>query len=111
MFILQAVFADVPQTTEKMDVIFDLAEKLRPTLDLNDGETLKQSVSNLNTKLNSVAEAARQHQKQLEAMAQGWSDYQVTWNLNTWQSMTVPPGRALYHLCDILHVMSFLMCR
>ena len=72
------MFADVPQITEKLDVIFDVVEKLRPTLDLNDAETLKQSVSNLNDKMNRVTAAAEQHQHQMQTIAQSWREYQVS---------------------------------
>ena len=60
-----------------MDQVLDLAEKLSPSLDMNDRETLKQSVANLNGKLTSVTGAAQQQKAELNNMAAGWDEYQV----------------------------------
>ncbi|XP_023932384.1 nesprin-1-like [Lingula anatina] len=59
-----------------MSRIQDTAERLFPTLDPNDKETLQQSVEALNQKLTDVLKAAAKRQKQLEDELKNWNEFQ-----------------------------------
>ena len=71
------MFAKEKEVQEKMDCLLDLAEKMAPTLDMNDKATLKQKLANLNDRLTALTRESDQRQKELNQSSADWKEYQV----------------------------------
>lgn len=64
-----------------MEQVMELSERLLPTLDNNDKETLRQTLKNTNKKLADVMAASQRRQQSLEKHAEDWQDYKVSYNI------------------------------
>lgn len=62
---------------DEMEQVMELSERLLPTLDNNDKETLRQTLKNTNKKLSDVMAASQRRQQNLEKHAEEWQDYKV----------------------------------
>lgn len=81
-----------------MDALLDLSESLAPTLDLNDRATLKESIHNLNQKLNNVTTSAGRQEAKLEEAANIWRDFQVSGILSMRRFSSASMTRASWRL-------------
>ena len=63
---------------KQVDHLLDLSEKISPTLDVNDKTTLKQSVSNLGSKVNKVTSDGEVRLKELQAADRQYQQYKVS---------------------------------
>lgn len=62
---------------DEMDQVMELSERLMPTLDPNDKETLRQMLNNANQRLSNVVTNSNRKQQLMEHKAAEWKDYQV----------------------------------
>ena len=62
---------------DEMEQVMELSERLLPTLDMNDTETLRQSLKNTSQKLANIMATSHRQQSNMEKKAQEWNEYQV----------------------------------
>ena len=62
---------------DEMDQVMELSERLLPTLDMNDTETLRQSLKNTSQKLSEIMASSQRQQQDMEERAKEWNEYQV----------------------------------
>lgn len=62
---------------DEMEQVMELSERLLPTLDNNDKETLRQTLKNTNKKLSDVMAASQRRQQTLEKRAEDWQEFKV----------------------------------
>ena len=60
-----------------MDQVMELSERLLPTLDMNDTETLRESLKNTSQKLADVMVASQRKQQVMTKKCEEWNEYQV----------------------------------
>ena len=65
---------------KQMDALLDVSEKLKPSLDINDKTTMKESLSNLTNKMAGLSAAAEQRTVKLKDHALKWQEYKVTYS-------------------------------
>ncbi|VDI56143.1 nesprin-1, partial [Mytilus galloprovincialis] len=68
-------FSEASMCQDEMEQVMELSERLLPTLDNNDKETLRQTLKNTNKKLADVMAASQRRQQSLEKHAEDWQDY------------------------------------
>ena len=62
---------------DEMDQVMELSERLLPTLDMNDTETLRESLKNTSQKLADVMAASQRKQQEMTKKCEEWNEYQV----------------------------------
>ena len=62
---------------DEMDQVMELSERLLPTLDMNDTETLRESLKNTSQKLADIMAASQRKQQTMAKKSEEWSEYQV----------------------------------
>ena len=62
---------------DEMEQVMELSERLLPTLDMNDTETLRESLKNTSQKLADVMAASQRKQQEMTKRSEEWNEYQV----------------------------------
>jgi len=75
--ILQAIFDEEPTVQERMNDLMSLASQISTSLDVNDETTFKETVNDINRRLNAVIMAARRREMSLLNSVAVWNDFQV----------------------------------
>ncbi|KAK3091950.1 hypothetical protein FSP39_023939 [Pinctada imbricata] len=75
---LKDYFDEASMCQDEMDQVMELSERLMPTLDPNDKETLRQMLNNANQRLSNVVTNSNRKQQLMEHKAAEWKDYQMT---------------------------------
>ncbi|KAL3874930.1 hypothetical protein ACJMK2_037882, partial [Sinanodonta woodiana] len=70
-------FSEASMCQDEMDQVMELSERILSTLDVNDKETLRQSLINTNQKLAEIVAASHRKQQLLESRTEDWKDYQL----------------------------------
>ena len=72
---------------DEMEQVVELSDRLYPTLDTNDRETLRQSLNNTSKKLTTVMAASARKQDLMEQKTAEWRNYQVGCNVCSRQTV------------------------
>jgi ribosomal protein S18 len=73
----QDYFHEASMCQDEMEQVMELSERLLPTLDSNDTETLRQTLKQTNRRFNDVTAKSNRKQEMVELKIKEWKDYQV----------------------------------
>lgn len=68
---------------DEMEQVMEISERLLPTLDSNDTETLRQTLKQTNRRFNDVTTKSNRKQEMVELKIKEWKDYQVETKIYT----------------------------
>ena len=70
---------------DEMEQVMELSERLLPTLDNNDKETLRQTLKSTNQKLANVMTSSQRKEQEMLQKTNDWREYQVYDLLNIYK--------------------------
>lgn len=68
---------------DEMEQVMEISERLLPTLDSNDTETLRQTLKQTNRRFNDVTTKSNRKKEMVELKIKEWKDYQVETKIYT----------------------------
>ena len=92
VLLFQDYFDEASMCQDEMEQVMELSERLMPTLDPNDKETLRQMLNNTNQRLNTVVASSNRKQQLMEQKAVEWKDYQVRTSVYSSVCVSVCPS-------------------
>ncbi|XP_048737335.2 nesprin-1-like isoform X3 [Ostrea edulis] len=73
----QDYFHEASMCQDEMEQVMEISERLLPTLDSNDTETLRQTLKQTNRRFNDVTTKSNRKQEMVELKIKEWKDYQT----------------------------------
>lgn len=77
LFISQDYFNEASMCQDEMEQVVELSERLLPTLDNNDTETLRQTLKQYTQRLNAVMAKSARKEELLKMKINEWNAFQV----------------------------------